>query len=77
MQYDFYNATIHDVDFADDGVTATDHGPKTITNVHFFNVPPTPEFSPIASPLSLLDALPNQRISGVLGPLRTCESLAL
>ena len=34
LQYDFYNATIHDVDFADDGVTATDHGPKTMTGVH-------------------------------------------
>jgi hypothetical protein len=26
LQYDFYNATTHDVTFADDGVTATDHG---------------------------------------------------
>ena len=33
-QYDFYNATIHDVDFAEDGITATDHGPKTMTGVH-------------------------------------------
>ena len=30
-QYDFYNATIHDVDFDDDGVTSHDHGPKTMT----------------------------------------------
>lgn len=34
LQYDFYNATIHDVDFAEDGITATDHGPKTMTGVH-------------------------------------------
>jgi hypothetical protein len=34
-QYDFYNATIHDVDFGEDGVTPTRLGaPKTMTGIH-------------------------------------------
>jgi hypothetical protein len=39
LQYDFYNATTHDVTFADDGVTATDHGRPASS-------PPRPQLIP-------------------------------